>query len=389
MFTGKETANFLINVVGIDRLISQFADIRKNPTIAMRDIVLSVFLMPFYSLTSLLSLDRMARKSSFKKLFGCNRKMVVSDTTVARVLSWMYPWDPIQLLLSCVEVAEKQGLLKTSLEPDSQPRRIGIIDGSVMAGHHQVTFSLHGCIDAPAMVVPMEKRGKELPTALAVLDDAHRHLGCVFPDLILCDSLYFNRNVFKSVRKKGAHILIKGANPEFRNVLRDAKFLFDHKDQLTIPVPQDSGFDSQRWCSWRTEKTNGEFAGFPIQILHLVENYPKRTSNPDTDAWIVTTDLSLSSSAIREAAHLRWHIENNVFKRLSHLSGTKRFYFKDRKRFFALLRIFLAALAVFDALIYSLRKSPKEFKALMNGMKMTWRNLFSVLQQQLESNSLI
>ena len=78
-----------------------------------------------------------------------------------------------------------------------------------------------------------------------------------------------------------------------------------------------------------------------------------------------------------------------MFKRLSHLSGTKRFYFKDRKRFIALLRIFLAALAVFDALIYSLRKSAKDFKALMDGMKMTWRNLFSVLQNQLESSALI
>jgi len=78
-----------------------------------------------------------------------------------------------------------------------------------------------------------------------------------------------------------------------------------------------------------------------------------------------------------------------VFKRLSHLSGTKRFYFKDRKRFFALLRIFLAALAVFDALIYSLRRSAKDFKALMNGMKMTWQNIFSVLQQQMEGSALI
>ena len=129
MLTGKETANFLINVVGIDRMISQFADIRKNPTIALGDIVLSVFLMPFYSLTSLLSLDRIARTSSFKKLFGCRRKMVVSDTTVARVLSWMFPIDPIRLLISCAEVFDDLGLLKKSLTPDSPPMRIGFIDG--------------------------------------------------------------------------------------------------------------------------------------------------------------------------------------------------------------------------------------------------------------------
>ena len=82
------------------------------------------------------------------------------------------------------------------------------------------------------------------------------------------------------------------------------------------------------------KKTSGEFAGYPIQIAHLVEGYSKRTSDALAESWIVTTDLSLSSKAFKEAAHRRWHIENNVFKRISHLAGTKRFYFKDPREFF-------------------------------------------------------
>ena len=62
--------------------ISQFTDIRKNPQIKLNHIVLSVLLMPFYSITSLLSLDRLSRKQSFKEVFGCTRKMVASDSTV-------------------------------------------------------------------------------------------------------------------------------------------------------------------------------------------------------------------------------------------------------------------------------------------------------------------
>ncbi|MBA7715918.1 hypothetical protein ES703_124977 [subsurface metagenome] len=46
-------------------LIKLFADIRKNPEIPLRDIILSLFLMPFFGLTSLLSLDREARKKQF------------------------------------------------------------------------------------------------------------------------------------------------------------------------------------------------------------------------------------------------------------------------------------------------------------------------------------
>jgi hypothetical protein len=90
------------------------------------------------------------------------------------------------------------------------------------------------------------------------------------------------------------------------------------------------------------EKTSGEFAGYPVQIAHLVEDYPKSTKNPHRESWIVTTDLSLSCRSLWEAAHLRRHIENHVYKRISHLAGTKRFYFKDPRPFFTTFTLFCA-----------------------------------------------
>jgi len=44
------------------------------------------------------------------------------------------------------------------------------------------------------------------------------------------------------------------------------------------------GFDPERFCSWTIQKTSGEFAGYPEEA--------------------------------REAAHLRWHIENNVLNQI-------------------------------------------------------------------------
>ena len=88
-----------------------------------------------------------------------------------------------------------------------------------MGGHHHVTFSLHGSIDCPVMIEDQHRRGKELPVALEVIGEAKKHLGSCFPDLILCDSLYFNTNTFEKVRAAGAHILIKSSSPEFRAVL--------------------------------------------------------------------------------------------------------------------------------------------------------------------------
>ena len=69
--------------------------------------------------------------------------------------------------------------------------------------------------------------------------------------------------------------------------------------------------------------------------------------------WIVTTDSELTLEEVREAAHQRWEIENNVFKRISHLAGTKRFYFKDPRQFFNLLHIFLAAVAVLARFVWA------------------------------------
>jgi hypothetical protein len=243
--------------------------------------------------------------------------MVVSDSTVARVLRWLIPEQPKLFLLSLVDHFDRLGLLDKTLEPGGAPRRIGIIDGSVMGGHHHVTFSLHGSIEYPVFVEDQQRQGKELPVALELIDEAHQRLGECFPDLILADSLYFNVNTFKRIREKGAHILIKGSNPEFRSVLQDAQFLFEH--DVVDGVETDSGFDYVRLCRWSMKKTSGEFAGYPIQIAHLVEYYPKRTKHPFVEGWIVSTDLSLSFLSLREAAHLRWHIENNVFKRISHL----------------------------------------------------------------------
>jgi hypothetical protein len=102
-----------------------------------------------------------------------------------------------------------------------------------------------------------------------------------------------------------------------------------------------------------------------------------------SECWIITTDMSLVPREIREAAHLRWHVENNVFKRLSKQSGTKRFHFKDPTRLYSLLRLFCAAVALFDMLIAILQREQKQFKRILDGIKVTWNNIFSQLAELL------
>jgi hypothetical protein len=117
--------------------------------------------------------------------------------------------------------------------------------------------------------------------------EAHR-LGECFPDLILYDSLYFSAATFQKVRQKSAHIPNKSSNLDFRFVLQDAKFLFEHEAPCTYEkapwcvylhsaasvkmvvlrcthnvvseVEEDGGYDAVRLCHWRMRKATGEFA---------------------------------------------------------------------------------------------------------------------------------
>lgn len=65
------------------------------------------------------------------------------------------------------------------------------------------------------------------------------------------------------------------------------------------------------------------------------------------------------------------------------MAGTKRFYFRDHRQFFNLLRLFFAAMAVLDCLLWLLRAHTLLFAALRLGIKDTWRNVFSRIAEVL------
>ena len=360
-------------------LFEEITDIRKNPSIRLQTILMSLFLMPFFALTSLLSIDREARTQAFRDLFDCKRKMVASDSTFARVLGWLKADELQRFLLSFLRDFESQNLLRKQLCPKGASRRIGILDGTYMRGHWLVTLCLAGKINYPVLIRHCHKHGEELCISRAIISQSKELLAELSPTLWLLDALYFDKTTFKIVRSHGAHLLTKVKDAKFRAVTRDAENLFKHFGG----EKEDHGFDPQRLCSWKIQQTTDSFAGYPIQVVQLKEYYPKRNKEKHLQCWIVTTDLSLSLEEIREAAHQRWQIENNTFKRLSHLSATKRFYFKDHRRFINLLHLFCAAVALYNAIICILSRHKRIFKSLLQGIKPTWRNIFSEIREVL------
>lgn len=360
-------------------LFEGFTDIRKKPQIRLRTILTSLFAMPFFALASLVSNDREARTDRYKRLFGCQRKMVASDSTFARVLRWLRPEEVQRFLLSFLPMFEARDLLRKSLSATGRPWRLGILDGSYMGGHWLVALCLPGAVTYPVMVERCKNQGEEQAVARRLMRLASKILGKLRPELWLLDALYFNRNTIAIARGQGAHVLFKFKEADLRTVTKDAENLFEHfgGDE------EGSGWDTARQCRWKVRKTLDTFGGYPVQVVQLKEFYPKRKRERNSSCWIVSTQLDLSLEEIREAAHQRWQIENNVFKRISHLSGTKRFYFKDHRQFFNLLRIFFAAMAVLGYINVLLRAHTRLFAALRDGIKGTWRNVFSRIREVL------
>lgn len=360
-------------------LFRGFTDIRKRPQISLQAILMSLFAMPLLGLKSLLSNDREARTSRYKKLFGCDRKMVASDSTFARILTWLFPRQVESFLLGYRDTFERRDLLRRRLSPKGRLRRLGILDGSYMGGHWLVTLCLAGKIDYPVMVERCRSKGQEQAVARQMMRAAPKALGTQRPELWLLDALYFNVNTIDIARTQGDHVLFKFKDADYRTVTADADNLFQHfgGDE------EASGWDAERQCRWKLRKTLDSFGGYPVQVVELIETYPKRKRNHTVISWIVTTDLQLPLEEVREAAHQRWQIENGVFKRISHLAGTKTFYFKDPRRFFNLLRLFFAAMSVLDYIMWLLRAHRLLFARLRRGIKDTWRNVFSRLLEAL------
>ena len=360
-------------------LFKGFTDIRKRPQIRLQAILMSLFAMPLFGMRSLLSNDRQARSTHYKKLFGYERKMVASDSTFARVLKWLVPTQVKQFLLGFLPRFECQDLLRKRLNPKGRLRRLGILDGSYMGGHWLVTLCLAGKIDYPVMVERCVTQGQEQQVSRTMMAAAAKVLGKLRPELWLLDALYFNRNTIAIARRQRAHALFKFKDADYRSVTADAANLFQYfggEEEL-------SGWDGDRGCHWRLRKTLDRFAEYPVQVVELTETYPKRRGNRTVTSWIVTTDLKLPLEEVREAAHQRWQIENGVFKRISHLAGTKTFYFRDYRQFFNLLRLFFAAMAVLDCILWTLRAHARLFAALRLGIKDTWRNVFSRIEEVL------
>lgn len=384
----KKTIKFLTKEINLGRSIRLcIHDIRHHPQIPFEHIISQIILMPFLSMRSFLALDTISRNKLVRKWFRCKRKMVCSDSTMARVLRWVSPHELQTFTLGFLALFEQHSMLVRTLIHKGRSRRIGIIDGSHMGGHWITCLTLIGSIRLPVLIDPYKNQGHELASAHRLLNNIPCMLKKHAPTLYLLDSLYFNKNIFsKIVHELEAHLIIKSKKPEFRAVLTSADRFIVVYDKDTLA---NSAFDCKRQCQYTIYATEDTFADIPIRIIKVREEYVKRHKNKDTEFYVVATDMTMSAEEIREAGHLRWEIENNVFKRLNHHCGTKTQRVKDSRAFVNWLYLVCLGIALFDFLLCILKKHKAVWDEILDGRKATWHNIQSALIEHTNIHSVL
>ena len=277
-------------------IMKTITDPRTRPSIPFGHIMGALFAIPLVGARSLLEIDRLGRFLDLKKLVGSQRKMVASDSTLARILRAINLKETERVLL---RIASK---LMIPIRLDAHTTRtLGAIDGSYINGQWVLGFSYICPPDAAlAVVEPMRNRGYEREAAIHVITRLPER---ALPDIIVGDGLYLTTDMFRAVREQKRHILVKYPDKrreKERDIIAGAKIRCNHPKLYDTVIA--SGFDSQRMARVTIKRTVGEYAGYPVQILYITEKYITGSRAGKTCSfWSVTTDMALSPDAAREA----------------------------------------------------------------------------------------
>lgn len=343
-------------------------DKRKRPQIPTVQIFESLYQMPILGQKSLLELDEFSRTKEALKWHGSQRAMVASDTTLERVVEGLDLQSVTTVGYEIVDKADEQALWDLKL-PSGRKLRLGILDGHYAGGVWVSVLAVHGKATGVVDLERYAKRGQELEASRHVLKRAFQKLGKGFFGIVAGDGLYANGKDFQLCLDQKSHLLVK-TDEEGLTAMGDAEYLFACGHGI-----KSSGRDSERKIDYETEMIEGvDWQGLKLTLVRVKERHEERKKDePEwTQFWIMTTAVDFSGKDLRELAHLRWKIENNVFKRLNQLMGSKRCFSHKPRVMALLLRIWMMGLTLLGAY---LNESDWETKQNWETVKRTWHTV--------------
>ncbi len=358
-------------------------DKRKRPQIPTVQIFESIVEMPVFGQKSLLDLDAFLRTPEARKWRGSKRKMVASDTTLERVTEGMDRSSIQAIGYQVIDKADEQRLFDLLL-PSGKKLRLGIVDGHWAGGIWASVLAAYGKM---AGVVDLERypgRGHELEASRRVLRHAFQKLGKGFFGIVAGDGLYATKDDFQLCLDHGSHLLVK-TDEETLTVVQDAKHLFGVHDALNLQgVFKQKGHDRKRFVDYEVMWAEGfEWQGLCLTVAWAQEwKLNSETGRVErTEFYVLTTAVGLSGEDLRELAHLRWEIENNIFKRLNFLVESKSLWSHKPKVMEMFLRMWMIGLTILGA--YLFERGWTLLKDEWGAVKKTWQVAINFMRASL------
>ncbi len=374
---------YCIEIFAMETWDGKIRDKRKRPVIKTDQVFQGICQMPVFGQDSFLSWDEFARTPEARKWHGSNRVMVASDSSLERIAEGMERKSIQALGYEMTDKADEEALWDLKL-PSGKKQRMGIVDGHFAGGIWVSVLAVFGKTDG---VVDLERyagRGHELEASRSVLKRAFENLGKGFFGIVAGDGLYATKEDFRLCLDHQSHLLVK-TDEATLTVVQDAKHLFHVENANKLQgIFQQRGHDPKRDVDYEVMWAEGfEWQGLRLTVAWIQEwTLNSKTGIVErTEFYVLTTAMGLSGEDLRELAHLRWEIENNIFKRLNHLIGSKRSWSHKPKVMEALLRIWMIGLTLLGA--YLFQRGWKKFKETWQTMKSTWRAVTRLMLRSL------
>lgn len=174
---------------------------------------------------SLLEVDQHARSPGAKTWHGVKKRaMVVSDSTLERVVGQVNLAEARTVLYHSVQALNAQGALSVKLG-SGRVIRAGVVDGSHFGGFPGCLFAVAGMVAAP---VDIERytQGKELNASQQLLSRIAGTFGKNFVDIVIGDGLYISKgHIIRCKQQLGCEALVKTTEKGLC-LIQDAEGLF-------------------------------------------------------------------------------------------------------------------------------------------------------------------
>jgi len=327
--------SFVTKVIGLGKSASHLSDYRQKPEIPISKIFKTLLYTYILGKNTLLSIDQFVRRPFIKRFLKSKRKMVVSDSTLERVIPNFNEEELSKINYNIFNIpCFREKLVNPVLN-----KRLGILDGSGMSGFLKEVCIIPGRVNFILDFFPIVKKGKELVSADRLIKDLSSKVGKNFFDLFMFDGLYYSWKIFEIVKRElGAFSLVKTS--ERLNIVKDLEDMMKG-DKDKVNVTED--YDSERMTTYIIHSAKYLKADTIKDKLQVAIVTEKNQKDEISTFYIITNDNSLDPKNMRYAAHSRWRIENNGFKTMNHLFRTKRKISKNEALVTNLMRIIFIA----------------------------------------------